>query len=307
MNRRHYALIGLAAAAALTLSACSNDPMASGGGGSSDEGTIAVGSAAFPENELLAEMYSQALEGAGFSVTRNFNIGARDIYLAAIEDGSIDLLPEYNGALYSSLIEGGAPEGVTTADAVNAELQKVLPEGLETLPMSEAEDKDTLVVTPETAEKYGLTSIADLEPVAGEFAIGSGAGWDETYVGLVGLKDKYNLDFKEFRGLDTGGPLTLAALLDGTIQVANLFSTDANIERQGLVILDDPEHLFLAENITPLIRSDKATDKAKEAINAVSEALTTENLTEALSKVTIDKQETATVADEFLTEHDIDH
>lgn len=306
MSIKRITVTGVAVLVATVLAGCAGNPLAADTANASSS-TIAIGSAAFPENELLAEIYAQALESKGLTVKRNFNIGARDIYLAALKDGSIDLMPEYTGALYSSLVKGGAPEGASTPEQVYGALQGVLPAGTQTLPMSAAEDKDTLVVTPATAQKYNLKSLTDLAPVSKELTVGAGAGWDETYVGLVGLKKVYGVDFKAFKGLDSGGPLTLGALQQDQIQVANIYSTDAAIKSEKLVVLDDPKHLFQAENIVPLIRKDKAMPVVSEVLNAVSKALTTENLTNYLAELTVNKKDTASVAAEFLADTGIKH
>ena len=305
MNRRSLLALALAGGVSLTATACGggDDPLATdtGSGDSTATSAVIVGSANFPESELLAEMYAQVLEGSGAKVQRKFNIGAREVYLKALDDGSIDLLPEYNGALLAALSEGGAPEGVSSPEQVYEALQEVLPDGTETLTQSAAEDKDTLSVTAETQAKYQLTSIADLAAVAGELVCGAGPEFQERYQGLVGLKELYAVEFKEFRALDAGGPLTVGALADGTIQVGNVFSTDSAIETNGFVVLEDPKNLFLAENIVPLIRTSKNTPEITAALDGLSAKLTTENLTEYLAKVQVDKQSSATVAKAFLT------
>lgn len=307
-TRRSTSLLALTAlAASLVLTACGGedsegDPFASE---ESDGGTIVVGSANFPESELLMQMYAQALEAKGVTVETQPNIGAREIYMEAFTSGDIDLLPEYNGALLSYLMPEGVPEGVTSPEAVYDALQDVLPEGSQTLPQSAAEDKDTLTVTPETAEKYDLASIEDLQPVADQLVVGAGPEWRERYQGLIGLKELYGVEFKQFKPLDAGGPLTVAALEDGTIDVANIFSTDSAISVNDWVVLEDPKNLYLSENILPLIRTEVVTPEVEEALNGVSEALTTENLTEALARVQVDKEDPVTVAEDFLTEHDL--
>jgi len=181
----------------------------------------------------------------------------------------------------------------------------VLPEGIISLPQSAAEDKDTLSVTAETAEEFGLSTIDDLVPIAGDLSIAAGPEWAERYQGLLGLEDKYGLVFGEFKPLDAGGPLTLDALLTGQVDVANIFSTDSAIETEGLVVLEDTKNLYLAENIVPIIRESKSNADVEAALNAVSEALTTENLTEFLAMVQVDKQDSATVATAFLAEYGI--
>jgi osmoprotectant transport system substrate-binding protein len=308
-RKRSAALLSIAAvAAALSLAACgsddnkaSDDPFSSGGG---DKGTIVIGSANFPESELLMQMYAQTLKAAGAKVETKPNIGAREVYMKAFTSGDIDLLPEYNGALLSYLSgPDGVPEGVTSPEDVNAALQKVLPKGSETLPQSAAEDKDTLTVTKETADKYSLSTIEDLQPVAGKLVVGAGPEWRERYQGLVGLKELYKVEFKEFKPLDSGGPLTVAALKDGSIDVGNVFSTDSAISTNDWVVLGDPKNLYTSQNIVPLIQSDKVTPEVSDALNALSKALTTENLTEALAKVQVDKQDPVTVAGDFLKDN----
>ncbi|WP_250030995.1 ABC transporter substrate-binding protein [Paractinoplanes maris] len=294
----------LALTVALTACGADEDPLANdNGGGSAAPGTITVGSANFAESELLGEIYSQALEAKGVQVKRQFNIGARELYLKALQDGSIDLLPEYNGALLSALQKGGAPEGVSKPEDVLAALKKVLPAGTEVLEQSPAEDKDTLTVTQETATKYSLKTIDDLKPVAGQLTIGAGPEWQERYQGLKGLESLYGLKFKEFKPLDAGGPLTVNALVKGQIQVGNIFSTDSSIATNKFVVLEDPKNLYLAENIIPLIRSTANNPTVTGALNAVSAKLTTENLTTTLAKVQVDKQDTASVAKGWLTEN----
>jgi osmoprotectant transport system substrate-binding protein len=297
---RKSKLVAVAAvvAAVLPLSACGGDPTSGGGSGGSS--TITIGSANFPENELLAEMYAQALEAKGVTVQRKFNIGARELYLKALKDGSIDMVPEYNGALLAALSGQDVPKDVSTPDEVYDALQKVLPSGTETLEQSPAEDKDTLTVTSDTASKYSLKTINDLKPVASKLTLGGGPEFAKRYQGVVGLKELYGITFKEFKPLDPGGPLTKAALKKGDIQVANIFSTDSTIETDNLVVLEDTKNLFLAQNIVPVIRSSKVDGDVKDALNAVSQALTTEDLTKYLSEVAVDKKDPATVAKEFL-------
>lgn len=290
----------------LALSACGGgDPLDEGGGGDSggDDSTVTIGSANFPENELLAEIYAQALEAEGITVERQFNIGARELYLKALEDGSIDLLPEYNGALLAFQSPDGPPEGVTTPEDVYDAMVEVLPEGVIALEQSEAEDKDTLSVTQETATEFDLTTIDDLVPVAGELSVAAGPEFAERFQGLLGLEEVYGITFAEFVPLDAGGPLTLEALLSGEVDVANIFSTNSAIETEGLVVLEDTKNLYIAQNIVPVISESVSNDTIETALNAVSAALTTENLTSALAQVTVDKMSSADVATQFLADN----
>src|SRR5918998_75023 len=150
-------LSALAVTAALGLSACGGgggDPLSGvGNDGGSSGSQLIIGSADFTESQLIASIYSQALQSAGVSVEEQFNIGSREVYIAALKDGSIDLVPEYSGALLKYLDEKST---ATTTDAVQAELAKKLPEDISMLKPSAAQDKDVLAVTKATAEKYNL-------------------------------------------------------------------------------------------------------------------------------------------------------
>lgn len=303
---RRRLISGLAPVLLLALAACGGeDPLANdeGGGDGGGSSSLVIGSANFPENELLAEIYAQALEAQGVTVERQFNIGARELYLKALEDGSIDLLPEYNGALLAFQSPDGPPDGVTAPQDVYAAMVDVLPDGIIALEQSEAEDKDTLTVTQETATEYDLTTIEDLAPVAGELSVAAGPEFAERFQGLLGLEQVYGITFAEFIPLDAGGPLTLEALLSGQADVANIFSTDSAIETENLVVLEDTMNLYLAQNIVPIIRADKSNDTIESALNAVSAALTTENLTAALAQVTVERMSSADVAEKFLADN----
>src|SRR4051812_16174149 len=145
----------------------SDNPLDSGGGGNA--GSVVIGSANFPENVLLGEIYAQALEAKGVKVTRQFNIGAREIIYDQIKSGNLSILPEYNGALLAYLDKN--PTATGTND-VNAALAAKLPAELELLTSAPAEDKDSVVVTADTAAKYSLKTLDDLAPVAKNLVIG---------------------------------------------------------------------------------------------------------------------------------------
>jgi osmoprotectant transport system substrate-binding protein len=305
--KRSPLLASLAAVTALALTGCGgdSDPLEteSGGTDSGSGSTLVVGSANFPESALLAEIYAGALSGAGVEATTRPNIGSRETYLPGLLDGSIDVFPEYTGVLrdYFALEEGVKVSG-TDAEAVYGELEKVLPDDLTVLQYSEAENKDSVVVTRETAEQNSLTTIADLAPVAGELTLGGPPEWKTRATGVPGLEKIYGVSFSDFVELDAGGPLTLKALLDGRIDAGNLFSTDPNIAAEDLVVLEDPESLFPAQNVVPLLRTDAVTDEATTALEEVSDALDTETLLGLVTRVVIDKEDPEEVAADFLSE-----
>lgn len=297
---RRAVLVSAMTAAALALASCgSSDPLtpAAPSSGTGAAETIVIGSANFPESVLLAQMYASALTAKGVKVSTKLNIGSRETYLPALQDGSIDLLPEYNGALLSYFTK--SPKA-TDPQGVSAELKAALPKNLALLEQSSAEDKDTLVVTKETAAKYSLTSISDLTGKSQNLVLGAGPEFKTRRAGLVGLKEVYGLTFKQYKPLDVGGPLTVAALKGGQVDVANLFSTDSAIITNGFVALQDPKNLFLSQNIVPVITASKLTPTVTETLNALSAKLTTEGLTAELKKVQVDKQDPAAVAEAWV-------
>jgi osmoprotectant transport system substrate-binding protein len=277
--KKRTVLSTLAVTSVLALSACGGgggDPLSGGGDNTGSSGSqIIVGSADFTESQLIGSIYSQALQAAGVDVKEQFNIGSREVYIAALKDGSIDLVPEYSGALLKYLDEKST---ATTTEAVQAELATKLPEGISMLQPSLAEDKDVLAVTQATADKYKLKTISDLAPVAGELVLGGPPEWKTRVNGVVGLRDVYGLNFKEFVSLDAGGTLTMTALTNGQIQAGDLFSTDPGLEANNLVALEDDKSLFAAENVVPLIKTAKQNDTITKTLNDVSAKLTTDDL-----------------------------
>lgn len=293
-------LAGLSGIALLALTACAaDDPLSAEAPAGEDSGSgVVIGSADFSESQLLATIYSLALQDAGVEVEEKFNIGSREVYIAAVQDGSIDLVPDYAGALLKYL---DAESTASSTEDVIAELGEVLPDDLAMLEASAAQDKDVLAVTRETADKYGLETISDLEPVAGEISLGGPPEWKTRVNGLLGLEDVYGLTFKEFVSLDAGGPLTLAALTSGQVQAADVFSTDPAIAENDLVSLEDDKFLFAAENVLPIVHSDKVSDTITEALNEVSAALTTEDLI-AMNGRAATGESLEDIANDWLTE-----
>jgi osmoprotectant transport system substrate-binding protein len=281
----------------LTLTACGGDPTE---GEKSATGTITVGSAAFPENEIIAEIYAQALEAKDVKVEKKLNIGAREAYIPALENGEIDLLPEYTGNL---LLYVDKDATATAPDEVVTALGEALPEGLEILEVSEAEDKDSLNVTPEFSEQEGVKSIADLKKIDG-LKVGANPEFKERPYGVPGMEKVYGITGVKFTPIsDSGGPATLKALLDGKVDVANIYSTTPSILANDLVTLEDPENMIAAQQVVPLINSDKATDEVKEVLDGISAELTTQDLLDLNSKNQgKDKTAPAELAKQWLTD-----
>ena len=278
--------------ATATLAACGGDPTESDAGDSGSD-TIVVGSADFSENEIIAEIYAQALEAKDVKVERKLRIGAREAYLPALENGEIDLLPEYTGNL---LLYVDPDATATEAGAVEDALDDALPDTLETLEPAPAEDKDSYNVTQETSESEGITSIGDLAKL-GTVKVGGNPEFETRAYGVPGLQKVYGVEDVDFVPIsDSGGPATVKALLDGDVDVANIYSTTPSIAANDLVTLEDPENLIAAQNVVPLINEAKASDEVEDVLDAVSAELTTEDLIALNNRVDGDEKASAATA-----------
>ena len=264
---------------------------------------IVVGvSGAFAENQIVAEMYAQVLEHAGYQVERQLDLRSRETSQSALEAGQIDVKPEYLSslALFLDPDAEASPEAVDMA-RLNARLLR--PRGITLLAPSPAEDTNQFVVNAETAERFDLTTMSSLVPVADQLTLGGPPECPVRPFCLPGLSRVYGLVFYDFMALDAGGPLTVDALRRDDVQVGLLFSTDPRIEVNGFVPLLDDRRLQDAENITPVIRSEKLNDEVRRLLDAVSGRLTSAEMTDLVGLVVIDGQDVATVATGFLTEN----
>ncbi|NEY36159.1 glycine/betaine ABC transporter substrate-binding protein [Streptomyces sp. PRKS01-65] len=295
------AAAALAAVAAL-LAGCSSggtsdDPLA---GEEAEAGTVVVGSNNFAESTLLADIYGEALKAKGLKVEYKHNIGSRETTYGLLKNGSVTVLPEYNGALLAYLDAKAAPKTVEeTTKAIEAKLDAKLT----LLEPSPAQNKDSVTVNAATAAKHGLTarsSIGDLRDIAGDLVIGGSPEFQARHQGLKGLKSVYGVEFKSFKALDAGGPLTLAALRKNTVQAADVFTTDPAITKEKFVVLKDPENLFGFQNVQPLVREGSLPKEGIEALDAVSRKLDTATLRELDARVQSEKQDPLDVAKEWL-------
>jgi len=275
MLRRVSSAIGPAAvwlAAVCLLASCSSsDPL---GTEIRSLRSIVVGSGDFPESQIMAEIYAQALQANGFDVGRRLGIGSRETYIPALKDHSVDLVPEYIG----NLLQYFEPKSTATMlDAVELELYKRLPGDLSVLTPSAASDTDTVTVTSQTAAAWHLKTIGDLAAHSSDVKFGAPSDFQARPSGLPGLKQKYGLTISPGNYLaieDGGGAVTVRALVEGKVNAANIFSTSPAIPKDHLVVLEDPEHNFLAGNIVPLVNSQKKSDRLKDVLDAVSAKLT---------------------------------
>lgn len=263
-----------------------------------DVGTIVVGSADFPESELLAQIYGQALEAAGFDVDYSLAIGSREVYFGAIEAGDIQLVPEYTNSLLSFVL---APEPAEAAnlDEQLAALDEVLPDGLEVLTPSIAEDKDVIVCTQEIVDELGFSTLSELAEVADQVTLVAPPEFEErTPFGVVGFREILGAEFGSFEPLAYGD--IPAALSGGAADCGNQFSTGSSIAVNDFVVIEDDIGFVPAENVLPLIRSEVATPEAVAALDQVSAALDTAILTDLVAQVEVEALGADVVAADWL-------
>lgn len=292
--RRTLTLAATFASAALALSACGTVESLEGRS-NMDASTIIVGSQDYYSNEIIAEAYAQALEGAGFTVERQLRIGQREVYMPEIEAGAIDVFPEYTGNLLQYLDQNASAH---TSEEVYAALQTALPMGLRALDQAPAADQDSYVVTADFAATHSLTSIDDLAG-AGALTLGGNSELQTRPYGPTGLSDLYGVTVGFTPIEDSGGPLTVKALKDGDIQLANIYSSDPALADGTLMVLDDPKGLFLASHVVPLA-SSRVNDDAAAVINRVSAAMDAEDLVEMNRASTADQKSASQIAREWL-------
>lgn len=303
MNLRR-ALFAAFVAASVVVTACGG----AGGGGASPSGAkpaVIVGSTNFYEQLTLGELYSQILESNGYTVTRKFNLGNREIVEPAIESGQIDIDAEYLATLLAFVDKDGKVAKPTTdPKETQTGLQKALdPKGLTVLDFAAATDQNGFVVTQATASSKNLKKISDLAPVAKDLVLGGPPECPTRPFCAQGLKSLYGITFKDFKALDTGGPLTITALEGKQIDVGLLFTSDPSIVAKSFVLLDDDKHLQLADNIAPVVRNSllqKDDGTIKRLLNSISAKLTQGELNDMNKQVSVDKADSKTVAAAWL-------
>ena len=305
-------LAPLLVAGALALAACGSSGSSSGGGGGSSTpgssapgsssavgstaagsaaastlptapGSVTVGSADFPENALLADIYGDAMAAKGVKVSKKLNIGERGVYIAALKSGDIGMVPEYSGSILTYLNTKATQK--SPADVYAALKTVAAGSGFAVTQYAAAQDADTITVTKKTAEKYHLTSIADLKSVAGQLTLGAPAQFRTRADGIPGLQSVYGVKFGNFTATDAGGTITVNALKSGSIDAADIFSTDPSIAKNGFVTLTDPKSMFAAQNVVPLFSQKVLTQPMEAAVDAVSAKLDTTTLAALVAKV----------------------
>jgi osmoprotectant transport system substrate-binding protein len=269
----------LAASLAFVLAACvgASTPAEDARG----DDAITVASFNFPESILLAEIYAQAIEGAGIRVEREPSLGPRELVMPALLRGLVEFVPEYAGSGLQFLAGDGS---TSPDDEINHQrfAERLGSLDVTALDASPAEDQNGFAVTAETAQLYGLRTLSDLATVSRELVFGGPPECTRRPFCIPGLERSYGITFGQvFSNLDTGGPRTVSALAEGTVDVALLFTSDGAIDLNDFVLLEDDLNLQPAENVTPVIRTgvlDRFGSSLADTVNAVSALLSTGEL-----------------------------
>jgi osmoprotectant transport system substrate-binding protein len=297
--KRGRMLAAALVAAAVVASACG------GSGSGAAKPDVIVGSTNFYEQVTLGELYAQILEANGYKVTKKFNLGPRDIVYPALKSGQIDVLPEYLATLLAFVDKDGKIAKPTTDKKETATgLQKALDaDQLTVLDAADATDQNGFVVTKDTASSKNLKKISDLAPYAKDMVLGGPPECPTRPFCALGLKNVYGLTFKDFKPLDVGGPLTVAALEGKQIDVGLILTSDPSIVARGFVLLDDDKHLQLADNLAPVVRNallQKDDGTLKRLLNSISAKLTQGELNDMNKQVAVDKADSKVVAAAWL-------
>lgn len=241
---------------------------------------IRVGAFDFPESELLAEVFAQALELRDIPVERLGRIGSRETVEPALELGLIDVVPEYAGTMLSFVSLGAWEPSADSRQTLVALQATLKPRGMIALDPAAAQNRNALVVTNRFAVEHGVRTVSDLIPLAADLVFGGPRECPERYFCLVGLAEVYGLEFESF--IPTPGATVVAeALRADEIDVGLLFSTDPMLVGTDLVVLRDDLRLQPAENIVPVVRREALErwgPEVAEALNAVSSRLDNKSL-----------------------------
>jgi osmoprotectant transport system substrate-binding protein len=249
-------------------------------GADAQAGAVVVASFNFPESELLAAIYGLAIRHAGIPVQLELDLGPRELVQPALEQGLVDVVPEYLGTALTSL---RPPAGLAMSDpaAVRAALARALaPWHVRVMTPATAQDQNGIVVTGATARRLGLHKVSDLRRVAGRLTLGGSPECTDRPYCLPGLRKVYGFGFAGFLPFGTE-PERVTALREGVVDVAVLDTTDGNLATGDLVLLSDDRHLQPAENVVPVITGSALTrygERLAGAVNVVSAQLTSQAL-----------------------------
>jgi osmoprotectant transport system substrate-binding protein len=272
-----------------------------------DGGKVVIVGQKFTEADIMTQLYKALLDDAGFD-TEVKNLGARDIYLSPLSKGDVMISADYLSSMTEALNrkengDDAAKVASPDADATLDELNKLAKkEGLTALEPAKAQDANAFAVTKEFAEENDLTTLSDLGASGLPVKLGGNSDCPQRADCQKGLEDTYGIKITGFEPTGFGSQATKDDLKNGVTQIGSVGTTDATLESLGLVILEDDKSLQNAENLVPIVNSDWLDDNedARKALDKLSAVLTTEDLTELIGKVDLDREKAADVAESYL-------
>jgi osmoprotectant transport system substrate-binding protein len=283
-------------------SACGSSGGGSPASSTGSKGTITVAGFNFPESNILANVYGGALHGIGYTVNYKPSLGAREVVAPALQRGDIDMYIGYAATdleYYNKAAGEATPDPVETVSKLNTHLQ---PLNLKALTAAPAIDTNAFAVTK--TGKYGkYTKLSDLAPVASQMTLGGPPECPTRPFCQIGLQKTYGLNFKGFKPLDSGGPLTKAALDQGDIDIGLIFSSDSAFSTGKYVQLEDDKHLQNADNVVPIGRASLFTSEVTSLLDKVSAKLTTDALIQMNKSSDVDKEDPGQIATDWLKEN----
>ena len=296
-------------AALLTLvvlaGACLGGPDEAGiAGGGADQ--ITVGSFDFTESAILAEIYAQALTLRGYRVERALQVGPRELVEPSLEEGLIDLVPEYLGSALGFLTDGVEVASFDVGATHRALAREFSARGIAVLEPAPVQNTNGVAVTAETAHRHGLATISDLTPLASDLTIGGPPECPERPLCLPGLEETYGLRFQEFIPTDASGPLTAGFLDAGEVDVAVLFTTSGYLAEGEYVLLEDDLGLQPPENVVPVVRLDVLSrygPTLRVLLDSISRELETDDVIALNRSVDLGDEDPRSAALEWLRSH----
>src|SRR3954470_9390315 len=292
-------------ALALVAAACGGSSSKSSSPTTQAKESITIAAFNFSESAILANIYGKALQPKGYRVTFKPNLGTREVVQPALLKGEVDSYITYAATELTFLnIPGEAGQATPDVQQTVTRLRDAYaPKGVSVFDASSTIDANAFAVTKATADKDKLTKMSDLAPFASQMTLGGPPECPTRPFCQPGLEKTYGLKFKSFKPLDAGGPLSKNALANGDVDVALIFSSDGAVQARNFVILQDDKHLQNADNVVPILRTQKVNDEIKNLWNSISTKLTTDDLVSMNKKADVDKEDPATLADQWLRDH----
>jgi osmoprotectant transport system substrate-binding protein len=321
LSRLLLALVALACSAVLVGACGGDDDSGSSGTGSSPKSTptpsgkiqrsdanakvkLTIGSKNFTEQKVLGEIYAQGLEAAGYTISKDLNLGDEKTALSAVKSDEISAYPEYTGTALLSFFGKKADELPKDPQAAYEEAKKGFEgEGMTALPPTPFTSSNEVAVTQKTADELHLKTISDLKGKSKDLTLYGSPECRQRLDCLLGLEQVYGLKFKKFTPVDIAQRHEV--LTSGRADVSIVFTTDPQINREKEVLLEDDKGMFPPYNSTLVMKQetfDKAGPDLPKTVELLQEQLTDENMQELNARVDLDKKDPAEVAKEYLTE-----